>query len=79
MKKIYLDSDFKCHIINDGAMMEVETALFDGKCDNYIEGFRLIPEGQVWIGNDGTVFQGMMFAPWKDFCELDANQRAYEL
>ena len=42
---IYIDSDFKCHITDDGTMTQVETDFFDGKCDTYIEGYRFLPAG----------------------------------
>ena len=78
MKKIYLDSDFKCHISGDDTMISVETAAFDGKCDAYIEGYRLVPSGKTWVREDGVEFAGEMIAPWKPWAELDAAQREYE-
>lgn len=78
MKIIYLDSDFKCRIADDGAMTAVETDVFDGKCDAYIEGYRYIPPGESWTREDGTVFDGKMIAPWKPWDALDKAQRAYE-
>ena len=78
MKAIYLDSNFKCHIENDGTMTEVHTYFFDGKCDALIEGYRLVPSGESWTREDGTVFKGEMIAPWKPYDELDAAQREYE-
>jgi hypothetical protein len=78
MKTIYLDSDFKCHATNDGTMNAVETDAFDGKCDEYIEGYRFVPSGSTWIREDGEVFEGEMIAPWKPWDELDAAQREYE-
>lgn len=78
MKTIYVDSDFRCHIANDGTMTPVETDFFDGKCDAYIEGFRFVPEGQSWTREDGMVFRGEMVAPWKPWPELDGAQREYE-
>ena len=39
MRVIYIDSEFKCHTSNDGNMTAVETDFFDGKCDEFIEGF----------------------------------------
>lgn len=78
MKTIYMDSDFKCHVTNDGTMAAAQTDFFDGKCDAFIEGYRYVPEGQTWVRPDGVVFAGLMIAPWKDFRELDALQRAYE-
>ena len=75
---IYIDSDFKCHVSDDGTMTAVDTDFFDGKCDAYIEGYRFVPAGSVWTREDGTVFNGKMVAPWKDWRALDAAQRAYE-
>lgn len=78
MRTIYIDSDFKCHTVNDGTMTAVETDFFDGKCDTFIEGYRFIPSGESWTRSDGVVFHGEMVAPWKDYTELDATQRTYE-
>lgn len=78
MKTIYIDSEFKCHTINDGTMTVVDTEFFDGKCDDFIEGYRFIPSGESWSRPDGVVFRGEMISPWKDFAELDAAQREYE-
>ena len=77
--KIYIDSEFKCHAINpDNTFQEVETSFFDNKCTTFIEGYRFIPEGEVWIREDGVVFTGKMISPWKSYTELDAMQRSYE-
>ena len=78
MKTIYLDSDYKCHVTNDGTMTAVETDAFDGKCDTYIEGYRFVPADESWTRSDGTVFHGVMISPWKDYAELDNAQREYE-
>lgn len=78
MKTIYLDSEFKCHITNDGQMTAVETDCFDGKCDAFIEGHRYIPAGESWTRSDGVVFRGEMIAPWKDYKILCAYQEQYE-
>ena len=75
---IYIDSDFKCHVSDDGTMNPVEAAFFDGKCAAFVEGYRFVPAGQSWTRSDGTVFQGEMIAPWKPWEELDAAQRVYE-
>lgn len=79
MKKIYIDSEFKCHVADDGTMTAVETSFFDGKCDSFIEGYRFIPSGESWTRSDGEVFTGEMVCPWKDYFVLDGMQRAYEL
>ena len=78
MKTIYIDSEYKCHVTDDGTMTAVETAFFDGKCDTFIEGYRFVPSGKSWTREDGVVFQGEMISPWKDYADLDAVQREYE-
>lgn len=75
---IYIDSDFKCHVSDDGTMTPIETNAFDGKCNAYIEGYRFIPAGQTWTRSDGVIFAGEMISPWKPWMELDAAQREYE-
>ena len=59
-------------------MTAVETDAFDGKCAEYIEGYRLVPAGETWTREDGVAFSGEMIAPWKPWNELDAVQRKYE-
>ena len=78
MKTIYIDLDFKCHTTNDGTMQEAQTDYFDGKCVEFIEGYRLVPSDCEWQREDGTIFTGEMIAPWKPYSELDAAQRKYE-
>lgn len=67
MKTIYVDSEFKCHISNDGTMTPVETDFFDGMCDAYIEGF-------CYENNEIST---AIYA-WKPYDELDTAQREYE-
>lgn len=76
--KIYIDLDFKCHASNDGTMREVQTDFFDGKCREFIEGYRFVPAGESWTREDGEVFHGEMVSPWKNYEDLDAAQREYE-
>ena len=78
MRTIYIDSEFKCHVTNDGTMTAVETEFFDGKCDAFVEGYRFVPYGETWTRSDGEVFEGEMVSPWKDYAELDEAQREYE-
>lgn len=75
---VYIDSDFKCHLSSADGLTAVETDFFDGKCPEYIEGYRLVPEGQVWTREDGTVFRGLMIASCKPWNELDKAQLEYE-
>ena len=83
--KIYTDYEFKCHTSNpDGTFREVSLSenaknFFANKCTIFIEGYRLKPEGETWVREDGKVFSGgEMVAPWKPYSELDAAQRDYE-
>lgn len=78
MKTIYIDSEFKCHISNNGTMTAIETEFFNDKCDIFIEGYRFVPTGSTWTRSDGVEFIGEMISPWKDYSELDAAQREYE-
>lgn len=72
--KLYLDGGFRCHVAPAEGRREVETDFFDGRCAAWIEGFRLVPEGENWTREDGTVFRGEMIAPWKDCAELESAQ-----
>ena len=67
MRTIYIDSEHKCHITNDGTMSAVETVFFDGKCDTFVEGhcYEVKEYGE-------SVY------PWKPMTELDNAQRQYE-
>lgn len=75
---LYLDNDFKIHLQNDGNYTEIETDFFDGKCQEYIEGYRFIPEGETWKRSDGVIFTGQMVAPWRSYEILSTAQSAYE-
>lgn len=76
--KIYIDTDYKCHLSNDGTMRAIETDFFNGKCAEYIEGYRFVPHGETWVNEDGAVFHGDMVAPWKPYAELSAIQNAVD-
>ena len=78
MRTIYIDSEFKCHVTDDGTMTPVQTDFFDNKCDTLVEGYRFVPEGENWTREDGVVFVGEMLAPCVDYDQLDSAQRIYE-
>ena len=78
MRTIYIDEQYHCHVTDDGTMTAVKTGFFDGKCDAFVEGYRLVPEGESWTRSDGAVFTGEMIAPWRNYAALDAVQRIYE-
>ena len=74
---IYIDSDYKCYVSDAEGRRAVETDFFDGKCAEWIESFRFVPEGETWMREDGEVFNGEMVTPWKDLSEAYAAQTAY--
>lgn len=74
---IYIDNDYKCHIFTAEGRRAAETELFDGKCPEWIESYRFVPEGETWTREDGEVFKGEMAAPWKDLSKAYAAQAAY--
>ena len=76
---IYLDNEYKCHLVNDGTMMEVETPFFDGKCQTFIEGYRYIPNGYSWTNENGVTFTGEMIAPHRNYDELHQAQELYDM
>lgn len=67
MRTIYIDSERKCHVSNDGTMTPVETDFFDGTCDAFVEGHC------YEISENSTAIY-----PWKPHDELDEAQREYE-
>lgn len=75
---IYIDQDFRCHTSLGEGLTAVETDFFDGKCRQYIEGYRFVPSGESWVREDGEVFTGEMIAPAEDSRILEAAQAAYE-
>ena len=75
---IYIDRDFKCYTESAAGRTAVETDAFDGKCRQYIEGYRFVPSGQIWTREDGQVFRGEMIAPWRDYAILAEFQAIYE-
>ena len=75
---IYIDSDYKCHVSDDGTMREFDVPFFDGKCETFIEGYRYVPEGEKWVKPNGVFFKGEMIAPWKPYDQLYKAQLEYE-
>ena len=73
---IYIDSDYKCYVSAADGRRAVESDDFNGKCDEWIESYRLVPAGETWTREDGEVFTNMI-APWKDLSEAYAAQEAY--
>lgn len=77
--KIYIDNDCKCHVSPAEDRREFDVPFFDGKCAEFIEGYRYVPAGETWERLDGQVFKGEMIAPWKNYTQLYIAQLEYEL
>lgn len=71
---IYIDDNYKCHTSTGEGLTAVETYAFDGKCRQYIEGYRFVPAGETWTREDGAVFRGEMVSPWRDYGILSEFQ-----
>lgn len=76
MRTVYIDSDCKCHLEGGEGLTAVETKFFDGKCDAFVEGYRIALS--VESGDDGEVTRVRTITPWKDHRELERAQREYE-
>ena len=75
---IYIDRDYKCHTSPADGLTAVETDTFDGKCRQFIEGYRFVPAGEAWTREDGQVFRGEMVSPWRPYENLVELQAVYE-
>lgn len=73
---IYIDSDYKCYVSASDGRRAIETNDFNGKCPEWIESYRFVPEGETWTREDGEVFTNMA-APWKDLSEAYVAQAEY--
>ena len=75
---IYIDSDYKCHLSDDGTRRAFDVPFFDGKCTEFIEGYRFIPSGETWIRSDGQMFTGEMISPCRDYSQISEIQAAVD-
>ena len=64
---IYLDAQFQAYAEQDEETTRTPwddaDGFFAGKCDVFIEGYRVIPEGETWTRADGVIFTGPMISP----------------
>lgn len=75
---VYIDSDYCCHTDPAQDRTAVESDFFDGKCKTFIEGFRYVPNGAVWVRKDGKQFSGIMISPTKNSEILYEVQEQYK-
>lgn len=75
---IYIDSDYRCHTADDGTRRAFEVPSFDGKCAEFVEGYRYVPSGETWTRKDGQTFKGEMIAPCRDYSQISEIQSAVD-
>lgn len=61
--KIYIDKEFRCYADPADGLRECESTFFDGKSKRFVRGYRYVPDGEIWIRNDGIQFTGEMISP----------------
>lgn len=80
MLKIYLDSDFVCHLTDDGTRREYYTGFFaEDTPEKFIEGYRIVPADSTWTRKDGVVFHGEMVSPAVDYSGLERVKEQHEI
>lgn len=81
--KIYIDINdgFKCYTTNTGNLLECDESFFDGKCPEFIEGYRCKPEDYEWVIDDEVCIRAdcKVITPWKNYEELERAQFQYEI
>ena len=75
---IYIDNDYKCYTTPADGRVSIETDAFNGKCKQYIEGYRFVPKDYIWTREDGVDFEGEMIAPFRDYSILEELQAVYD-
>ena len=75
---IYIDNDYKCHLSDDGTRRAFDVPFFDGKCAEFVEGYRFVPSGETWTRKDGQTFKGEMIAPHRDYSQILEIQTAVD-
>lgn len=76
--QIYIDDDFRCHAKSGSGLRAVESPFFDGKCDEFINGYRFIPADESWTMPDGTSIHGPSVFPAESFDLLQRFQTQHE-
>ena len=51
---------------------------FDGKCTEFIEGYRYVPSEETWTRKDGQTFKGEMITPCRDYSQISEIQTAVD-
>lgn len=76
--RVYIDSDYKCHVTPIAGARSIDDTFFYNKCPDLIESYRYVPAGETWTRDDGVVFTAMV-VPWRDIRQYDGEQQQYLL
>ena len=64
---VYLDDDYVVHLEQDEGTTRMPwndpDGFFVGKCQAFVEGYRVVPENNAWQREDGVTFYGPMISP----------------
>lgn len=75
---VYIDSAYKCHVKPVSGAFAVETDLFNGKCEEYICGYRYVPEGHTFVDEKGVTRRGAVMYPIENLGVLERIQKAVD-
>ena len=75
--KVYLDSNYVCHLTNDGTMREIESEYLDGLAPTVIEKTRFIPENETWVRPDGVSVFGLVKETIESIDGIENTQEQY--
>lgn len=80
---LYLDTKYRPHLSQNGdntyLAWEDADNFFADKCQAFIEGYRIVPQGHTWVREDGMKFSGLMITPAVNLYELKEAQANYEI
>lgn len=76
----YFDNNYCLHVSPEEGYQawKDENHFFEGKCKDFIEGYRVVPTGHTWESEEGIVYSGLMIAPFVDYVKLNAIQYKYD-
>ena len=75
---IFIDNGYRCHVSDDGTRRAFDVPFFDGKCTEFVEGYRYVPSGETWTRADGQTFTGEMITPYRDYSQILEIQMAVD-
>lgn len=75
---IYIDRNNRCHLDPAPDRTQIKTDFFEGKCQEFVEGYCFRPDGGKIALPDGTELDSGAIYPWKPYEQLAQYQAIYE-